>query len=192
VNEKDLATALGKNLDGSFERLVRIYQNRLYSFALRLSHNTQDAEDIAQETFVRAYQALKSYSQDRVEVMVLKPWLYKITLNVFRNRARGRHPQFVSLDKTEDYSPVEPQDDESQRPESIFATTESRNQLDALVLRLPEKYRIAVILRYVEGLDYAKLAAVLDQPIGTVKSNVHRGIQLLRKLVSKQMREVKS
>jgi RNA polymerase sigma-70 factor (ECF subfamily) len=174
VNEKDLATALGKNLDGSFERLVRIYQNRLYSFALRLSHNTQDAEDIAQEAFVRAYQALKSYSQDRIEVMVLKPWLYKITLNVFRNRARGRHPQFVSLDKTENYSPVE-----------------RRNQLDALVARLPEKYRVAVILRYVEGLDYAKLAAALGQPIGTVKSNVHRGIQLLRKSASKQMREVK-
>ncbi len=192
MNEKDLATALGKDLDGSFERLVRIYQNRLYSFALRLSHNTQDAEDIAQEAFVRAYQALKSYSQDRIEVMVLKPWLYKITLNVFRNRLRGRHPQFVSLGKTEDYSPVEPQDDERKRPESIVETTESKKQLDALVARLPEKYRMAVILRYVEGLDYAKLAAVLGQPIGTVKSNVHRGIQLLRKSVSKQMREVKS
>jgi RNA polymerase sigma-70 factor (ECF subfamily) len=192
VNEKELATALAKNLDGSFERLVRIYQNPLYSFALRLSHNTHDAEDIAQEAFVRAYQALKSYSRDRIEVMILKPWLYKITLNVFRNRLRGRHLQLVSLNKTDDDSPVEPQDDESQRPESIFETTESRNQLDALVTRLPEKYRVAVILRYVEGLDYAKLAAVLGQPIGTVKSNVHRGIQLLRKSVSKQMREVKS
>jgi RNA polymerase sigma-70 factor (ECF subfamily) len=191
VNEEELVTALGKNLDGSFERLVRTYQNRLYSFALRLSHNTHDAEDIAQEAFVRAYQALKSYTQDRIEAMVLKPWLYKITLNVFRNRARGRHLQFVSLDRTEDDSPVEPQDDERQRPESIFETTESRNQLDALVARLPEKYRVAVILRYVEGLDYAKLAAVLGQPIGTVKSNVHRGIQLLRKSVSKQMMEVK-
>jgi RNA polymerase sigma-70 factor (ECF subfamily) len=191
VNEEELATALAKNLDGSFERLVRIYQNRLYSFALRLSHNTHDAEDIAQEAFVKAYQALKSYSRDRIEIMVLKPWLYKITLNVFRNRVRGRHLQLASLNKTDDDTPVEPQDDESQRPESIFETTESRNQLDALVARLPEKYRVAVILRYVEGLDYAKLAAVLRQPIGTAKSNVHRGIQLLRKSVSKQMREVK-
>lgn len=191
MNEEELVTALGKNLDGSFERLVRTYQNRLYSFALRLSHNTHDAEDIAQEAFVRAYQALKSYTQDRIEVMVLKPWLYKITLNVFRNRARGRHLQLVSLDKIDDDSPVEPQDDERQRPESIFETTESRKQLDALVAQLPEKYRAAVILRYVEGLDYAKLAAVLGQPIGTAKSNVHRGIQLLRKSVSKQMREVK-
>jgi len=97
----------------------------------------------------------------------------------------------VSLGKTNDDSPVEPEDDESQRPESRFETTESRKQLDALVARLPEKYRIAVILRYVEGLDYAKLAAGLGQPIGTVKSNVHRGIQLLRKAVSKQIREVK-
>jgi RNA polymerase sigma-70 factor (ECF subfamily) len=181
---------LAKDLDGSFERFVRVYQNRIYSFALRLSHNTQDAEDVAQEAFVRAYQALKSYSQDRIELMVLKPWLYKITLNVFRNRARGRHLQLVSLNKTDDDSSVEPQDDKSRSPESIFETTESRNQLDALVARLPEKYRVAVILRYVEGLDYAKLAAVLGQPIGTVKSNVHRGIQLLRKSVSKQKREV--
>jgi RNA polymerase sigma-70 factor (ECF subfamily) len=191
VNEKELVTALGTNLDESFERLVRTYQNRLYSFALHLSHNKHDAEDIAQEAFVRAYQALKSYTRERIEVMVLKPWLYKITLNVFRNRIRGRHLQFVSLGKTNDNSPAEPEDDESQRPESRFETTESRKQLDALVARLPEKYRVAVILRYVEGLDYAKLAAVLGQPIGTVKSNVHRGIQLLRKAVSKQIREVK-
>ena len=190
MNEKELATALGKSLDGSFERLVRIYQNRLYSFALRLSHNTHDAEDIAQEAFVRAYQALKSYRQNRIEGMVLKPWLYKITLNVFRNRVRGRHLPWVSLDKTDGDSPVEPEDDESHRPESIFETTERRNQLDALIARLPEKYRVAVILRYVEGLDYAKLAAVMGQPIGTVKSNVHRGIHLLKKSISKQMREV--
>jgi len=191
VNEKELVTALGTNLDESFERLVRTYQNRLYSFALRLSHNKHDAEDIAQEAFVKAYQALRSYTRDRIEGMVLKPWLYKITLNVFRNRVRGRHLQFVSLGKTNDDSPVEPEDDESQRPESRFETTESRKQLDVLVARLPEKYRVAIILRYVEGLDYAKLAAVLGQPIGTVKSNVHRGIQLLRKAVSKQIREVK-
>ena len=191
MNEKELVTALGTNLDESFERLVRTYQNRLYSFALRLSHNKHDAEDIAQEAFVKAYQALRSYTRDRIEGMVLKPWLYKITLNVFRNRVRGRHLQFVSLGKTNDDSPVEPEDDESQRPESRFETTESRKQLDVLVARLPEKYRVAIILRYVEGLDYAKLAAVLGQPIGTVKSNVHRGIQLLRKAVSKQIREVK-
>ena len=191
MNEKELVTALGTNLDESFERLVRTYQNRLYSFALRLSHNKHDAEDIAQEAFVKAYQALRSYTRDRIEGMVLKPWLYKITLNVFRNRVRGRHLQFVSLGKTNDDSPVQPEDDESQRPESRFETTESRKQLDVLVARLPEKYRVAIILRYVEGLDYAKLAAVLGQPIGTVKSNVHRGIQLLRKAVSKQIREVK-
>ena len=192
MNEKELAAGLARNLDGSFERLVRSYQNRIYSFALRLSRNRQDAEDIAQEAFVRAYQALKGYSQDRIEVMVLKPWLYKITLNVFRNRARGQHLQLVSLNKTDDDSSAEPQDDKSRSPESIFETTQIRKQLDALVARLPEKYRVAVILRYIEGLDYAKLAVVLGQPIGTVKSNVHRGIQLLRKSVSKQMREAKS
>jgi RNA polymerase sigma-70 factor (ECF subfamily) len=191
VNEKELVTALGRNLDESFERLVRTYQNRLYSFALLLSHNKHDAEDIAQEAFIRAYQALRSYRRERIELMVLKPWLYKITLNVFRNRVRGRHLQLVSLSETGDDSNVEPRDDESQRPESKFEATESRKQLDALLARLPEKYRVAVILRYVGGLDYAKLAAVLGLPIGTVKSNVHRGIHLLKKAVSKQIREVK-
>jgi RNA polymerase sigma-70 factor, ECF subfamily len=191
VDEKELAAALGKDLNGSFEKLVRTYQDRLYSFALRLSRNAHDAEEIAQDAFVRAYEALKTYPKDRVEAMILKPWLYRITLNVFRNRTRRKHVKFLSLDSTEEDSHFEAEDHENTRPGSRLKDTEMRNQLEALIASLPEKLRAAVLLRYVEGLDYTKLAAVLGQPVGTAKSNVHRGIQMLKKALSGQRVEVK-
>ncbi|MER3459109.1 MAG: RNA polymerase sigma factor, partial [Chloroflexota bacterium] len=86
----DLAAQLATGVDSHFERLVLAYQDRLYAFALRLSANPQDAEEIVQDAFVRAYHALKRYEAERIRTMALKPWLYQIALNVFRNRARTR------------------------------------------------------------------------------------------------------
>jgi RNA polymerase sigma-70 factor (ECF subfamily) len=187
VHTDDLAAQLATDLDGSFERLVLAYQDRLYAFALRLSDNPQDAEEIAQDAFVRAYHALQSYDADRVRTMALKPWLYQITLNVFRNRARGRRLQLVSLDGLGDGAEAEPEDDESGRPEPMMESVERDRELAAQVAALPERYRVAIVLRYVGELDYAEIAAVLDQPVGTVKSNVHRGIHSLRMAMSEQM-----
>jgi RNA polymerase sigma-70 factor (ECF subfamily) len=191
VDEKELAVALGKDLNRTFEELVRTYQDRLYSFALRLSRNTHDAEEIVQDAFVRAYQALKTYPRDRIEAMLLKPWLYRITLNAFLNRTRRKHVKFLSLNNTDEESHLEPEDNENTRPGSRLEDTEMRDLLEAGIASLPEKFRAAVVLRFVEGLDYARLAAVLGQPVGTAKSNVHRGIQMLKKSISTQMMEVK-
>src|SRR5215831_4140993 len=88
-----LTEALARDLDGSFEAVVREYQDRLYSFALRLTGRPEDAEDVAQDAFVRAYRALQSYGAERVRALALKAWLYRITLNVARNRLRGKKPK---------------------------------------------------------------------------------------------------
>jgi RNA polymerase sigma-70 factor (ECF subfamily) len=176
----DLAAQLATDVDGHFERLVLAYQDRLYAFALRLSANPQDAEEIAQDAFVHAYHALKRYEAERIRTMALKPWLYQIALNVFRNRARARRPAFVSLDSLGDGAGMEPEDDEGDRPEPITERAERERELVAQVAALPERYRLALLLRYIGGLDYAEIAAVLGQPVGTVKSNVHRGVQRLR------------
>ncbi len=156
----------------------------------RFHETPHNAEEIAQDAFVRAYHALKSYGADRIRTMALRPWLYQITLNVFRNRVRGRRLQTVSLDGFDDGAEPEPEDDESGRPEPALESAEREDQLAAWVAALPERYRVAVVLRYVEDLDYAEMAAVLGQPVGTVKSNVHRGIELLRKRVPEQRIEV--
>jgi RNA polymerase sigma-70 factor (ECF subfamily) len=180
VHDNDLAAALAVDLDGSFERLVLTYQDRIYAFALRCSGCPEDGEEIAQDTFVRAYQALTCYPADLVQRLALQPWLYKIALNVFRNRIRGRNLRFVPLDSV-DYPAV---NDEDRQPESRLEHAERRAELATLLAALPPRYRISVILRHVEGLSYSEIAAILNQPVGTVKSNVHRGIQLLREALT--------
>ena len=169
------------DLAGCFEQLMETYQHRLYSFALRLSGNAQDAEEIVQDAFVRAYRALQRYPVERIQALALRPWLYRITLNVYRNRVRGKRLAVLSLEgRSEEGPDREPADPEHERPEQVAANAELRGELAALVAALPERYRAAVILRYIEGLSYAELAESLSQPVGTVKANVHRGIKQLR------------
>jgi RNA polymerase sigma-70 factor, ECF subfamily len=180
--EEALIAALAEDLDSSFERLVLAYQARLYGFALRQTGgNPQDAEEVAQDAFVRAYRALQTYPPERVRDLALRPWLYQITLNVARNRHRRRHVLLVPLDGEGDDSPsLEPAAAEAERPEAIASRLERGAELAALVADLPGRFRTAVVLRHVEGLTYGEVAQVLGQPVGTVKANVHRGIRLLR------------
>src|SRR2546428_13437090 len=94
-----IEAAHAEDLEGCFERLVREYQDRLYSFAHRLTGNSEDAEEIAQDAFVRAYRAMKTYPTERIRTLSLKAWLYRITLNVARNRMRARRHAAISSDE---------------------------------------------------------------------------------------------
>jgi RNA polymerase sigma-70 factor (ECF subfamily) len=189
MTERELAGELGKNLDGSFEWLVRVYQDRLYSFARRLTNHAQDAEEVVQEAFVRAYQALKTYPSERIETMDLKPWLYRILLNVFRNRVRRGRPQTVSLEKMNADGGIPRVNEGPIDPESLVGDSEIRNHLEKALSSLPEKYRVPVILRYVEGIEYSKMREILKQPEGTIKANVHRGIRMLKEKWSQRNKE---
>lgn len=179
VEENGLVEALADDLDGNFERLVERFQNQVYGFAVHLTACPQDAEEIAQDTFIRAYRALDGYSPDRVRALVPRPWLRRIALNVFRNRVRGRRLSLVSFDGFETESEwFGPTTEEG--PEARAERRETRETLRALVLGLAARYRVPLVLRHVEGLSYAEIAQVLGQPVGTVKSDVHRGVGLLR------------
>ena len=179
--DQDLCTALARDLDQHFEQLVLAYQDRLYAFALRLTNVPQDAEEIAQDTFIRAYKALVTFTEDRWQTLALRAWLYQIALNVFRNRIRGKVLDTVSIDEEiADDTYWEPSDDETVRPEASAERAERNTALAMQIASLPPRFREAVVLRFVQELDYAEIAEVLKQPVGTVKSNVHRGIQLLR------------
>jgi RNA polymerase sigma-70 factor (ECF subfamily) len=177
-----LASALARDLDGSFEAVVREYQDRLYSFALRLIGRAEDAEDVAQDAFVRAYRALKSYNAERIRALALKAWLYRITLNVVRNRLRGKKRRFVPL---EDW---DASDQPSDRPDARAEARRARTDLATLVAHLPERYRDAIVLRYVEGLRVEDVAAILKQPLGTTKSNLHRAVNALRVAITQSRR----
>lgn len=188
--ETKLLAALASNCDAAFEQVVYAYQGRLYAFALRLTGNPQDAEEIAQDAFVRAYQALATYDSQRIRTLALRAWLYQIALNVFRNRVRGRRLPLVPLEGEGDEPVIEIEDDARARPEEQLLRSEGREELGALVLRLAPRLRVAVVLRHVEGMSYCEIATLLDEPVGTVKSNVHRGTLQLRRALAEQREEV--
>jgi RNA polymerase sigma-70 factor, ECF subfamily len=177
TDEQVLAGDLAADLAMHFPRLVRAYQDRLFAFALRLAGNRQDAEECLQDAFVRAYRALERYPTEQIHSLQLRAWLYRITLNVVRNRARRHVPDQVQID-----GPVGTRlaGRGEEQPAAVIEAHERRERLAREVARLPERYAAAVVLRHVQGLSYAEAAVVLDQPIGTVKSDVHRGLRLLR------------
>jgi len=151
---------------------VHEHQHRVYALGLALTGNRQDAEEVAQDTFLRAYRALVTYPPARIRDLRQRAWLHQIALNVVRNRARRAKFRLVELNGSEPDHASGPEDDVMLKAE-----------LDALASRvacLPARYREAVVLRHVQELSYVEAAAVLGVPVGTVKSNVHRGLQMLK------------
>jgi RNA polymerase sigma-70 factor (ECF subfamily) len=184
-----LTAALAADLDGTFETMVRGFGDRLYAVGLRLTGSPADAEEIAQDAFVRAYRALRGYEPARIRALALRPWLYRIAVNVARNRIRGKRPVLVSLngaapDEDDRDAGIEPADG-GEAPEATAERREQGAELAALVAGLPPRYRAAVVLRHVEGLAYAEIAEALEQPVGTVKANVHRGLRQLREALER-------
>ncbi len=156
----------------------------LYSAALRMTRNPADAEDLMQETYLKAYRAFDSFT----EGTNLKAWLYRILTNTFINtyRARKRRPEEQELDDVEDFFLYRrlggleaAQAGRSAEDELLdwFTDTEVKEALESL----PEQFRIAVLLADVEGFSYKEIADILDIPIGTVMSRLHRGRRGLQK-----------
>src|SRR5690348_7093465 len=158
--------------DRVFEHLVRDHQDRIYALGLALTGNRHDAEDVAQDTFIRAYKALATYSPERIRDLKQKAWLHQIAVNVVRNRVRGVRPRMVELNGSEPSVATGPEEDVLRKADI--------DELAARVACLPAKYREAVVLRHVQDLSYAEVAETLGQPVGTVKANVHRGLKILR------------
>jgi RNA polymerase sigma-70 factor, ECF subfamily len=175
--ENTLSAQLAADLDGHFEQLVGTFQDRLYGFTLRLTGNRQDAEESTQDAFVRAYRALERYPYERRSALRLRPWLYQIALNVVRNRVRRPTPVLVPVDGAVGDGLAA---HAAEQPENVAVQTETQAQLAGIIAGLPARYATAVVLRHVQGLSYAEAAEILDQPVGTTKSDVHRGLRLLR------------
>ena len=188
--DEQLLSLLATDLDYHFRQLVILYQQRLYSFALRLVGSPQDAEDIVQESFLRTYHALKSYPVLKVRALRLRQWLYAITLNIFRNRQRKTEHQSIPLDTSEE-SPLLEIEDPSCGPDEEAYWHEMRRELEMKLASLAERYRIAVTLYYFEDLSYTEIAELLNQPIGTVKAHVHRALRQLHKALDTQTNGVR-
>ena len=150
------------------------HQDLVYGVALRVVHDDHAAEDVAQDAFVRAYRALRRYPPDQVREMRLWPWLARIALNAARNEIRGRK----AVTELDDATTEIPSQDEG--PIRLAERSDERRMWARLLSGLPDRYRLAVALRYVDDLSYPELAETLGRPLGSVKSDVHRGTALLR------------
>jgi RNA polymerase sigma factor (sigma-70 family) len=178
-----LTEALAADLDSGFSRLVDATRDRVYALALSLTRSSHDAEDVAQEAFVRAYKALRSYSPSRIRALQARAWLAKIALNVWRNRTRGIRREAVELDER---WPADPRDE----PHVSAERSAAARDLRALLSRLPERYRVAVVLRHAYDLPYGEAAEALGIPVGTLKANVHRGTRMLREAFDRRKKAV--
>jgi RNA polymerase sigma factor (sigma-70 family) len=176
----DLADRLASDLDGSFEALVLAHQDRLFTIAYRIGGDRSDAEELVQDTFVRAYRAIAGYPPERVRDLRLRGWLTTILLNAGRNRNRVRRVSTVEL-------VFEPGSEPAADP---LTRRDERETWARLLAGLTPAQRTAVVLRHVDGLSYAEIAEAVGRPEGTVKAHVHRGLAALRAaLVATERRE---
>ena len=172
----------------NFEQVVEDYQRRLYGFALRMTGNREDAEEIVQDAFVRAFRALAKMDPEQRAELRLQPWLYTITLNVTRNRLRSKRPTAVALDSLADPDALLNETQEGpDQPEAIVERGADMVLVEQALLQLPMHLRAAATLRFIEGRSHPEIAEILDQPIGTVKSHVHRAVRILRRILGPQV-----
>jgi RNA polymerase sigma factor (sigma-70 family) len=178
-----LCARLADDLDGAFADLVVEHKQLVFGIALRVVGDFS-AEDVAQEVFVRAYRALKKYPPERVTEMRLRPWLGRMTLNLARNAIRGTRTHVDIADIAESKQSSDPE------PLQLVQRSDDQKRWARLLAALPTRYRVAVALRHIDDLSYAEIAETLDRPVGSVKSDVHRGIALLRAAYDAEQRGI--
>ncbi len=169
----------------AFDQLVLRYQHKVLKLVMRYMRNHAEAEDIAQEAFLKAYRAIHSFRGDSA----FYTWIYRIAINTAKNAlvAAKRRPLDYDLDLQD------PEQNERNgrlrdeaTPESLLLTDEIRQTVDAAIGALPEDLRRAVVLREYEGLSYEEIAAVMGCPVGTVRSRIFRA----REAIDRQLRPV--
>ena len=184
----DLRQRLAADLEDAYPALVRAHADAVYGAALRLSGSPADADDIAQETFVRAYRALRRYDVARRRTLHVRPWLLTITVNLWRNERRraARRPVTVAtaVHNGARAAPGLDPPDAGPGPEDRALATDAGRALAALLLRLPPHHRAPLVLHHVAGLTYPEVATTLRCPVGTAKANAARGLERLRALAT--------
>ena len=171
---------------GAFDALVLKYQHKLVKLVMRYVRNPAEAEDIAQEAFIKAYRALPQFRGDSA----FYTWLYRIAINTAKNAvvSRDRSPVEYDLDRsnTDESYDMQGRMKDSETPEGLVLTDEIRSTVNAAIDSLPEDLRTAIVLRELEGLSYEEIAAAMACPVGTVRSRIFRA----REAIDRRLREV--
>jgi len=166
-----------RNLRDAFERQAEKVFPSVFGTALRLTRSREEAEDLAQEAIVRAYEAF-----DRFDGSNFKAWMLRIVTNLYINkyRARQRGPQLNSLD---DEAAVEPVAAESDIPDRLLFDHAVGAEVEEALAKVPVDFRTAVMLSDIEGMSYQEVADATGVPIGTVRSRLARGRAMLRRFL---------
>jgi len=171
----------------SYAEIVNRYRSQIYNLIMRMVHQRDEAEDLTQETFIKAFNALPSFNAE----YAFSTWLYKIAVNNCIDHFRKKRLKTYPLD-----NPIQSKDGELQRefpdqsaaPDSSLMDRERQLQIKDAIDSLPEKYREAILLRHGHDRSYEEIAAELDIPIGTVKVRIFRAREMLKKKLRDQRR----
>jgi RNA polymerase sigma-70 factor (ECF subfamily) len=186
---EELAIGVHRRQEGAFERLVERFEKPLFNYAQRLLQNTLDAQEVVQDTFLRAHRALTSqYSAERCTALALRPWLFRITRNLSNNKRRGRR-QELERPMTEALA------NGDAMPRSYFPDwqvpflcriehREELERLDRAIASLPLESRELVALRFIEEMSYAEIAGTTGQTEASLRGKVFRALRQLRDVLS--------
>jgi RNA polymerase sigma-70 factor, ECF subfamily len=163
----------------AFADIVEIYSNSIFQLGYRMLGNRHEAEDIAQEAFIRAYVNIKTFNQD----LKFSTWLFRIATNLCIDRIRKKKPDYyldAEVSGTDGLTMYSQLSSNSPLPENELESLELQEAVQKEILKLPEKYRSVIVLKYMEELSLNEISEILDMPLGTVKTRIHRGREALR------------
>ncbi len=188
-NNSNLSKDVAEKTKAKFEEIAFEHMNSLYSTALRMTRNAMEAEDLVQDTYLRAFRFFDKFEAGTN----FKAWIFKILTNTFINKYRKkvRTPQSVQLDKVE-FGLAE---EEEQHPTPEWSGYDEEqyqeffdDDVKAALSQLSEEFRMVIILADVEGFSYKEIAEMVDRPIGTVMSRLFRGRRILQRILEKYAR----
>src|SRR5262245_39762500 len=180
-NERELVERCRRGDEGAFQELVDRYKDLVYALIARTVQDRSKAEDLAQEAFLRVHRGLPYF---RGEAR-LSTWIYRIVANVCL-QDHARPARTVSLDEWTDDT-AQPRIGRASA-DGQFADLERRDRLEKAIARLPRNYRLLIAAHYLEGVRYEDLAEALELPLGTVKVQLHRAKQQLRRLLETELK----
>jgi RNA polymerase sigma-70 factor (ECF subfamily) len=179
-NDQQLVQRVQKGDKAAFDLLVRKYQHRVLKLVGRFVNDSAEAEDVAQEAFLKAYRALPAFRGDSA----FYTWLYRIAIKTAKNAlvANRRRPVEFDLDLQDpDQHDRQSMLKDSDTPEGVLLTDEIREVVERALEQLPEDLRTAIVLRELEGLSYEEIAEAMDCPVGTVRSRIFRAREAIDK-----------
>lgn len=182
-----LVEQIKKGSQEAFYRLVQRYQGTVYSLCYRMVGDAQEAEDLAQESFLRFYRTLNRFEPGSR----LRPWLHRITANVCLDALRKRRVETLHLGDVLEGDDHPTTYNRDELPEEAFLCRELQRDVQNALLKLPVDYRVVLVLRYLEDLSYQEIAEALDVPVSTVETRLFRAKKMLGPILASPRRDGK-